>query len=66
MISVARIAGGTRQAASVRLGDGSLVVAYVVSTNSVAPGESVELLVEPRLLGPTAYQIVGKGRSLEP
>jgi hypothetical protein len=65
-ISVARIAGGTRQAASVRLSDGGLVVAAVVSTQSVRPGDSVEVLVEPRLLGPPAYQVVGKLSKFEP
>jgi len=55
-----KIMGGTRQIASVRLADGTIVQAYVVSDNLVSPGDNVELLQEHRLLGGSTFQIVAK------
>ena len=59
--SFGKYQGGTQQAASVRLADGSLVQAYVISGGLVSAGERVQMYKEARLFGAmTTYQIVAK------
>jgi hypothetical protein len=57
-ISVAKIQGGTRKQASVRLEDGRLVFAYVVSGGPLAEGDRVRLVEQRRPLGGPVYQVV--------
>jgi hypothetical protein len=59
--SYGRTHGGTQAAASVRLGDGTVVVASIVSGGPYVPGDSIHLLKERRLLGGAVYQVVAKG-----
>ena len=59
-VSVARVQGGTQSAASVRLSNGNLVTAYVVSGGPVTPGDKVRLLEQANLFGAPVYQIVAK------
>jgi hypothetical protein len=59
-ISVPKIAGGTREEAYVRLADGTLVFAYVVSGGPLSKGDKVFLLETHRLWGGAVYQVVGK------
>jgi hypothetical protein len=59
-VSVATIQGGTREEATVRLADGALVLAYVVSGGPLSKGDQVSLLVQDRLMGGPVYQVVGK------
>lgn len=59
-ISVAKIQGGTREAASVLLPDGKVVTAYVVSGGPLSPGDKVRVLEQPRALGDSVYQVVAK------
>lgn len=59
-ISVAKIKGGTREEASVRLADGTLVFAVVVSGGPLSKGDKVLLLEASRPLGGPVYQVVGK------
>ena len=59
-ISVARIKGGTREAASVRLADGRIVEAYVVSGGPLSKGDAVYLVEQRRVLGGPVYQVVEK------
>ena len=61
-ISVAKIQGGTREEASIRLSDGTLVFAYVVSGGPLSEGDRVLLLEAHRPLGGPVYQVVGKER----
>jgi hypothetical protein len=65
-VSVARISGATREAASIRLSNGSLVIAQVLSGGPLAPGDHVRLLEEHRVLGGPAYQVVAKDSPAEP
>ncbi|WP_036164657.1 hypothetical protein [Noviluteimonas dokdonensis] len=59
-ISVAKIQGGTREEAAVRLADGTLVLAHVVSGGPLSEGDRVLLLKAQRPLGGPVYQVVGK------
>jgi hypothetical protein len=59
-VSVAKIQGATREQASVRLADGTLVLAYVVSGGPLSEGDRVLLLEANRPLGGSVYQVVGK------
>jgi hypothetical protein len=65
-VSVARISGATREAASIRLSNGSLVIAQVLSGGPLAPGDHVRLLEEHRIIGGPAYQVVAKKSPAEP
>jgi len=60
VVSVARVSGATREAASIRLEDGTVVTAQVASGGPLAPGDRVRLLEQPRLLVGPAYQVVSK------
>jgi hypothetical protein len=59
-VSVARVAGGTREAASVRLENGNLVIAQVGANGPFAPGDKVRLIEQSRFMGGPAYQVVAK------
>ena len=59
-VSVARVSGATREAASVRLDDGTIVMAQVAGGGPLAPGDRVQLLEQSRLLVGPAYQVVSK------
>ena len=59
-IAVGRIGGGTQESATIRLADGTIVIAYVVSGGPLAPGDSVNLVEEHRPMGGPVYQVVGK------
>ena len=59
-VSVARVSGATREAASVRLDDGTVVTAQVAGGGPLAPGDRVRLLEQSRLLAGPAYQVVSK------
>jgi hypothetical protein len=61
--SYGRVHGGTQAAASVRLTDGTVVVASIVSGGPYASGDSIRLLKERRWLGGAVYQVVAKGSS---
>src|SRR4051812_35503692 len=62
-ISVARSQGATQEAAPVRLSNGALVTAYVVSGDPIAPGDAVRVLEQPRLVGWPSYEIVARESS---
>jgi hypothetical protein len=59
-ISVAKIQGGTREAASVVLSDGNVVTAHVISGGPLSPGDKVRVLEQRRMLGSSVYQVVAK------
>ena len=59
-VSVARVEGATREAASVRLDNGHLVIAAVGADGPLAPGDKVRLIEQSRFLGGPAYQVVAK------
>ena len=59
-ISAERVAGGTREAASVRLESGNLIMAQVAEGGPLAPGDKVRLVEQSRLLGGPVYQVVAK------
>ena len=59
-VSVAKVQGGTREEASVRLADGTLVFANVVAGGPLSKGERVLVLAQDRPLGGVVYQVVGK------
>jgi hypothetical protein len=65
-VSVAKISGGTRERATVRLTNGAVVFAFVASGGPLSPGDRVTLLEERRLLGGPVYQIVAQDHGLEP
>ncbi len=70
-ISVAKVQGGTREAASVRLADGHVVLAYVdygtqltagdsvtLSTARLTAGDAVTLLEQSHVWGPPGYEVI--------
>ncbi len=59
-VSVARVSGATREAASIRLDDGRLVIAQVGGGGPLSPGDKVRLLEQSRILGEPAFQVVAK------
>jgi hypothetical protein len=59
-VAAAKIQGATREEATIRLADGTLVLAYVVSGGPLSKGDQVSLLAQDRLMGGTVYQVVGK------
>ena len=59
-ISASRIKGGTREAATVLLADGTVVTAYVVSGGALSAGDRVRVLEQRALLGPSAFQVVAR------
>jgi hypothetical protein len=59
-VSAARIDGGNREAASVRLDNGNLVIAQVGAGGPLAPGDKVRLIEQSRFLGGPAYQVIAK------
>ena len=65
-INLGKMSGGTREIASVRLTNGALVSAPVVSGGPLTAGDTVTLLEEPKSIGVSAYQVVGKEQPHEP
>ena len=59
-VSVARVSGATREAVSIRLDSGKLVIAQVSNGGPLSPGDRVRLLEQSRLLVGPAYQVVSK------
>ena len=51
---------GTSQAASVRLSNGAVVYAYVISGGPYSPGDSVAIRQQQYLIGPPSYQVIAK------
>ena len=59
-VSVSRVHGASQEAASVRLSNGALVTAYVVSGGPISPGDPVRVLEQSRLVGWPSYEVVAK------
>ena len=62
-VSVAKVSGATREAASIRLDDGRLVIAQVSAGGPLSPGDKVRILEQSRVFGQPAFQVVAKAPS---
>jgi hypothetical protein len=71
--NLGKINSGTHETASIRLADGSVVLAYVnfggtlpagegatLPSGPLSAGDAVTLLEQPRLLRPPSYEIIAK------
>jgi hypothetical protein len=59
-LNLGKVAGGTREVATVRLDSGRVVAAYVVAGGPLSRGDHVSVLEETRIFGGPAYQVVAK------
>lgn len=64
--NVAKATGPAVETASVRLPDGSLVVAEIVSGGPLSAGDQVRLVVRPNSSTGTPYEVVAKVPGTEP
>ena len=64
--NVPKVSGHSGETASVRLPDGSLVLAEIVNAGPLSVGDQVRLVVQPNSAGGTPYQVVAKVAGTKP